>query len=422
MKFIHAADIHLDSPLRGLERYDGAPAEEIREATRRALENLVELAIEEDVDFVLIAGDIYDGDWKDHNTGLFFVLQMSRLRDAGIPVVMISGNHDAANKMTRSLRLPDNVELLPHKRAATAKNEKLKELGVAVHGRSFGKAAEFDNFAVDYPAKLPGLYNIGLLHTSLNEPQGHEPYAPCSIDDLKQKGYDYWALGHVHHRQVQQTEPLIVYPGNIQGRHIRESGPKGCYLATVDGRGETTIKFHSLDVFRWERCDLDIGSLNRDDEILDLFSTELSKLLDRNEGMPIGVRLVLKGKTEKHASLIADSLHWTNQFRAEAVTCSSGKIWLEKVEYETSPLQAVKELPQQDGPVGVLIDYINEVREDESRLLELAEELNDLRRKLPEEIVHGEEAILLNSPEYLQKLLDEVQPLLITRLGKGDSA
>ncbi|MDZ7615944.1 MAG: DNA repair exonuclease, partial [Patescibacteria group bacterium] len=100
MKFIHAADVHLDSPLQGLMRYEGAPADEIRAATRRALENLVALALEEDVAFVLIAGDVYDGDWKDHNTGLFFASQMARLREADIPVVMISGNHDAANKMT----------------------------------------------------------------------------------------------------------------------------------------------------------------------------------------------------------------------------------------------------------------------------------------------------------------------------------
>jgi DNA repair exonuclease SbcCD nuclease subunit len=107
IRFLHAADIHLDSPLTGLERYEGAPVEELRGATRRALENLVELAIERELDFVLIAGDLYDGDWKDHNTGLFFVDRMNRLREAAIPVVIISGNHDAANRMTRSLRRPD---------------------------------------------------------------------------------------------------------------------------------------------------------------------------------------------------------------------------------------------------------------------------------------------------------------------------
>ncbi len=180
-KFIHAADIHLDSPLKGLEQYEGAPVEDIRGATRRALEKLVELAIEREVDFVLIAGDLYDGDWKDHNTGLFFVRQMSYLREANIPVIMINGNHDAANRMTKSLRLPHNVEVLSHTRSQTAKTKKLRELGVAVHGRSFAKAAEYDNLARDYPPKQDGLFNIGLLHTSLAGAEGHEPYAPCTI-------------------------------------------------------------------------------------------------------------------------------------------------------------------------------------------------------------------------------------------------
>ena len=125
--FLHAADVHLDSPLKGLERYDGAPVDQIREATRRALENLVALAISRAIDFVLIAGDLYDGDWKDHNTGLFFVAQMSKLHEAGIPVIVVHGNHDAASEMTQKLRLPENVEILSHTMPMTAKSEKLQD-------------------------------------------------------------------------------------------------------------------------------------------------------------------------------------------------------------------------------------------------------------------------------------------------------
>ena len=135
LTFIPSAGLHLDSPRAGVARYAGAPIDQIRSATRRALENMVELALERKVDFVLIAGDVYDGDWKDHNTGLFFVKQMSRLREAEIPVVLIRGNHDAANQMTRRLRLPDNVEILSHKRAGTSRSKRLREMGVAVQDR-----------------------------------------------------------------------------------------------------------------------------------------------------------------------------------------------------------------------------------------------------------------------------------------------
>ena len=118
-KFIHAADIHLDSPLRGLDKYEGAPVESIRGATRRAFANLVSLSISEHVDFVILAGDIYDGDWKDYNTGLFFVKELSRLEEAGIPVVLLYGNHDAQSRITKSLTLPENTRpyLLPSERA-----------------------------------------------------------------------------------------------------------------------------------------------------------------------------------------------------------------------------------------------------------------------------------------------------------------
>ncbi len=109
MKFIHCSDLHVDSPLTGLDRYEGAPVSKIRGATRRALSNLVELCIEEDAELLLIAGDVYDGDWRDYGTGLFFAAQMSRLREAGVRVAMVLGNHDAQSQITRALRLPDNV-------------------------------------------------------------------------------------------------------------------------------------------------------------------------------------------------------------------------------------------------------------------------------------------------------------------------
>ena len=190
-KFLHAADIHLDSPLRGLQRYEGAPVEEIRQASRRALENLVQLAIDQSVAFVLIAGDLYDGDWKDHRTGLYFVSQMVRLRAAGIPVIAIAGNHDAANKMTRTLPLPENVHVLDHRRPETFL---LEQPGVAIHGQSFATPTVLEDLSAAYPPAVGGMLNIGLLHTCATGREGHQPYAPCTIPGLISKHYDYWAL------------------------------------------------------------------------------------------------------------------------------------------------------------------------------------------------------------------------------------
>ena len=223
-RFLHAADIHLDSPMRGLEADPDAPIKLVREASRAAFRNLIDTAINERVAFVLIAGDLYDGDWQDWRTGLFFVEQVSRLAAAGIPLIMVAGNHDAASVITRHLRLPEHVTLFPHDRGGRLL---LEEYGVAVHGQSFATRAVTEDLSRNYPDPVPDLFNIGLLHTSLTGRPGHENYAPTTVDVLIAKGYDYWALGHVHAREIIHEDPWIVFPGNLQGRQVRESGPQG---------------------------------------------------------------------------------------------------------------------------------------------------------------------------------------------------
>jgi DNA repair protein SbcD/Mre11 len=421
-RFIHAADIHLDSPLRGLQRYDGAPADEIRGASRKALENLVRLAVEQEVDFVLIAGDIYDGDWRDHNTGLFFVSQMSLLREAGIPVVMIAGNHDAANRMTKSLRLPENVQLLSAKHSETASAKSLESLGVAIHGRSFARAAESENLARDYPPRRSGMFNIGILHTALDGVEGHARYAPCTLGDLRAKGYDYWALGHVHQRQVVADDPLIVFSGNIQGRHIRETGEKGCFLVTVDGSGKALMEFQPLHVLQWEQCELDASNLQHPESVVDLFSDSLMRLLERQSAMPLALRVIVRGATDCHQALAAKSVQWMNELRAAALDISVGSVWVEKIVFQTSPKLPLSANSLGDGPLSELLATLDWLRSEPEELSRLIQEFTDLSRKLPEELLHGEESISLNSPEQMRKWLDESLPILISRLGIGREA
>ncbi|MDD3473225.1 MAG: DNA repair exonuclease [Syntrophaceae bacterium] len=208
-KFIHAADIHLDSPLRGLSRYESAPVESIRNACRRAFENLVEFAIAEKVAFVLLAGDLYDGDWKDYSTGIFLSKQMGRLGQHNIPVFAVAGNHDAANRMTKALDNPANMRILSTRKAETIT---LDDLAVAIHGRSFGPQHVDENLAATFDNAKKGMFNIGLLHTSLDGREGHAVYAPCTVNDLRSKRYQYWALGHVHQQEFVSEDPWIVFP------------------------------------------------------------------------------------------------------------------------------------------------------------------------------------------------------------------
>jgi DNA repair protein SbcD/Mre11 len=408
-KFIHAADVHLDSPLRGLERYDGAPVEEIRHASRRALENLVRLAEDEAVDFVLIAGDLYDGDWKDANTGLFFIQQIARLREAKIPVFLIAGNHDAANRMTRTLRQPDNVRILSHQAPETVH---LEDCGVAIHGQSFATQRVSDNLALSYPERAGGFFNIGLLHTCATGREGHESYAPCSLDDLRLREYDYWALGHVHNRELLLEDPCIVFPGNLQGRHIRETGPKGCMLVRADVGVQS--EFRPLDVFRWEWCHVDTNGTRTEDEVLERLCTQLEKLRDSAEDRPLAVRLKISGDTVDRLRARPES--WRDECRAAGNDVGQGVIWIEKIVFDTSARGTAGRREVGDGPLGELFELLGELRGNDEVLQELSRELDDLKRKLPRELREGPEAIDLDNPDMLREILTEAGELLTHRL------
>ena len=414
--FLHAADIHLDSPLRGLERYEHAPVERIRGATRRAFERMIDLAVERRVDFVLIAGDLYDGDWRDYNTGLYLAKQLGRLRDANIPVYIISGNHDAANKMTRTLRLPGNVRVLDDSRPETVR---LDDLGVAIHGQSFARAAVTENLAAGYPDAVSGWVNIGLLHTGLTGLEGHERYAPCTIDDLRGRGYDYWALGHIHTRKNHCNDPPVVFPGNPQGRHIRESGEKGCVLTTIGQGVSIAQSFHRLDVVRWERSRVDATELATEADLLDRVSAVLDELL-QSESDPerlLAVRVVLHGTAPLHDRLHAEAERYVAEVRNLALERGADRLWIEKVEFQTRRVR-LPVLP--DGPIEELQEVLDELHADPAALAALGEELGELKRKLPAELTAGLDGPKLGEPEWLSGVLEEVQPLLLDLLRHSD--
>ncbi|MBI9092779.1 MAG: DNA repair exonuclease [Desulfobacterium sp.] len=409
VKFIHTADIHLDSPLKGLEAHEDAPVDEIRGATRRAFDNLIDLALGEEVDFILIAGDLYDGDWKDYNTGLFFAARMGRLAKAGINVFIVSGNHDAASQITKAMPLPDNVTFLSSRKPESVT---LENLGVVIHGQSYSFRAVTDNLAVKYPLKDSNYFNIGLLHTSLTGRGGHEDYAPCTLDDLKSKGYDYWALGHVHKREIVSEDPWIVFPGNIQGRHIKETGAKGATLVTVEEGRIVGVVAHELDVLHWADCQVDLSACETADSVHDAVRQEIALALDRAGGKTLAVRLVLMGICPVHAQLLDRTAQWTEEFRG--IAAGFGGVWLETVKFRTSRKKGVGEVFGKDSPIAGLLESIQGLEVDGDTLLGLVPELASLKSKLPAEI-HGDGAFL-DPSEGMADLRSEVQELLIAKL------
>lgn len=351
--FIHAADLHLDSPLRGLSRYDGAPVEKIRGATRRALENLVSLALEKEVDFVLIAGDLYDGDQKDYDTALFFNRQMQRLLARRIPVFTIRGNHDAGSVITKALTSPENVQAFPLKRAATVAHPTLP---VLIHGQGFANASVQENLAANYPAATPDRFNIGLLHTSLAGSSEHDTYAPCSISELTQKGYQYWALGHIHQPEVIQKSPWIVYSGNPQGRKINELGPRGCYLVEVDDSLEVSShSFVPLDVVRWAHLEIDLSNVPDFTSLREKISSRFSSALQEAGDRLLAVRLTLTGATGLHGALHSRLGQWQAECASLAGEIDPDQLWFERLKLRTSPTHDPKELASRDDLTALVL-------------------------------------------------------------------
>lgn len=413
MKFVHAADLHIDSPLRGLTRYEGAPVERVRGATRRALENLVDLCLEEGAAFLLLAGDIFDGDWKDYGTGLFFVRQMARLRAADIPVFLVRGNHDAASQVTKYLVLPDNVHELSARRPET---KVLEALGVAVHGQSFTARAVTDDLAAGYPAPVRGLFNVGLLHTSAQGRPGHELYAPCGLETLVDRGYEYWALGHIHAREVLARDPWVVFPGNLQGRHARETGPKGATVVTVQDGRVTGVDARALDVVRWTVCEVDAEKAGSAEDAIEATRDVLLRAVAEADGRLVAAPVRFRVSASVHRALRADEERWTQQLRALALDLVGDGLWIEQVRFACVEPDADLAALSEDA-VAQFARAVAQLREDDEAIARLSGELEDLRRKLPSEVREGEDALRLDDPETLRRLLDEARALVMGRLG-----
>jgi exonuclease SbcD len=415
MKFVHAADLHIDSPLRGLERYEGAPVELIRGATRRAVENLVKLCLEEGAELLVLAGDLYDGDWKDYSTGLFFCQQMARLREAGVAVVWIRGNHDAASRLTQHLRPTDNVHELSHARPMTIELP-LAGGHVAVHGQGFPKVRITDDMSERYPAPVTGAFNLGLLHTALEGREGHDAYAPCRVESLVNKGYDYWALGHVHQREEVRREPWIVFPGNLQGRHARETGKKGATLVTLRGARVAEVEHRALDEVRWAQLTFDASAAASVDDVIDGVRERLVSEVGEAEGRLIAARVNVAGASRAHASLRVSSERFQHEVRVAALDVGRDAVWVEKINLNTRPEGDPLLLRERNDPVGALLRALDAVKNDEAELGNLAEELAELRRKLPRELLDGPDAARLADARGVRALLDDIEGLLLPLL------
>lgn len=417
MKFLHAADIHLDSPIKNLSLSEPEALFRIRRATREAFERLVDLALTERVSLLLLAGDLYDHDAPNMQIALFLRGQLRRLADASIPVVIVRGNHDAENRITPLLDLPENTRVLS---ARTPETVRFDEIGVSVTGQSFVEGPVTDNLARGYPTPPPGTFNIALLHTSLAGSPDHDSYAPCSLSDLTSRGYDYWALGHIHKGEILSRDPYVVYPGNLQGRHARETGPKGAVLVETEGSRVHSCRSVPLDGIRWHQLPVSLDGAATLSEAGDRLRSALREVVRLSEDRPAVVRVLLSGRTSLASGPLASAGARRQIVLEAAGEVGGGELWVEKV--AGSLLSDEGERGKGAGGKSSgdeFFSVLSEVLEDTKTLEEiLAPEVEALRARLPDPL-HAR--LSPASPDSLFPDLAEILPDLREILSRKES-
>lgn len=412
MKFIHAADLHIDSPLRGLDRYEGAPVDQLRGASRRALIALVNLALRERVDLVVLAGDIFDRDLGDFHAAMFFREQVLRLTRADIRVFVVKGNHDAEGQIGRKLPDVDGLHVFS---ARTAETIDMPELGVAVHGRSFPDRAVPEDLIPSYNDPIPGRFNIGVLHTSLTGRVEHDPYAPTDVATLSAKGYDYFALGHVHAREVvREASPRIVFPGNLQGRHVGETGSKGCELIEVEGTRIVSAEHVSLDVVRWHQLALPVDGLASVNALAQRFQQECDRLVAGVDDRLHAMRVFVSGESTLHQQEAAEPGTVAAALQAATQDYARAPLWIESVRLDLrSPIDRTA-LKQREDAVGEVLRLVDEVRSDGAGMREWVIQSLDKLPPLPTDLNDMDPGRL--SDVQMDALLADAEATVLSKL------
>jgi DNA repair protein SbcD/Mre11 len=405
-RFLHAADLHLGSPFHGLSLRDEAVAKRFAEASRAAFTALVSRAIDEKVAFVVIAGDVYDGDWRDNTIGLYFNRELARLDRAGIEVFLLKGNHDAESVVTRSVMLPASVK---HFATNAPSSFRIEPLKVVLHGQGFAQRAVTDNLVLNYPNRVSGWFNIGVLHTALTGHPPHDNYAPATPGHLRARGYDYWALGHVHDFEVLQTRPHIVYPGNLQGRNIREQGEKGAVLVSVVDGEVTAFERVIVDRARWVELIVDVASAASEPAVLKLIEEKVRPLGVVATERLVALRIILTGESDIHRNLVAHREQLTDEAQA-ACQRVNGDIWLEKLVLRTW----APRVPHPGGGALLSVDLaalLAQVEGEADLKLKAEQHLSAIRALIPGGIAAEEQGLVAELPQ----LIAEARDLLLTR-------
>lgn len=411
-RFIHTADIHLDSPLRSLSLRDEELGNLIGNASRTVLSRIIDLAIEEQVNAVIIAGDLYDGSQTSMKTARFLSMELKRLDDANITCFIIRGNHDAASTITHELTLPQNVTVF--KTRAGVETIKTNTLNIAIHGISFKDKTAPDSLLPLYKAPLADHTNIGLMHTSLDGQNGHDPYAPCSVKDLQNVDFNYWALGHIHKRQViedKAKKSTIVMPGIPQGRDINENGYKSVTLVTVADDGSISLDEKPISLAQFDPIAVDVSGIESWDDIVPKIENAMMLAKDKALSQHLVARIELIGATPLNWRLINDSRLFEE---IKLISERVGNMWIDKFLVHTT---AVIEGSNMADPTSELALIMADIAQNRSDIRDFIKETASSLRNDPQlglNSLMGTDEDAFNS--FIDKVINEGSRDIVARL------
>ncbi|MFH0980080.1 MAG: DNA repair exonuclease [Planctomycetota bacterium] len=415
-KFVHAADLHLDSPFKGITADSESVAATLRSATFDAYNALVALCVEREADFLVVAGDVYDGADRSLRAQLCFRDGLARLAQHGIRAFVVHGNHDPLDGWASAIAWPDGVHIFSGDDVETVPLERRGRVVAAVSGISYRTRRESRKLFSHFHATQPDLFQIGLLHCNCGGNVAHEDYVPCQPDDLAQVGLSYWALGHVHTRAVLNENPHIVYPGNTQGRSIREPGERGCYLVTVDDGGRLELEFCPLQAVQWLTDEVSIDGLETIDALDRALLGTVEDLRERGGGGPVICRLALTGRGPLYRELVSDGGLAELQSRArESGLSATPIVWVQEVEMAARPAVDLADLRDARDLLGQALLIAQEIQgaADLPEILQptLAELFDDPRAR---------KALQALSPEKLKRLLSDAELLCVDMLTRDE--
>lgn len=381
-RFLHTADLHLDSPFKGMSSLPMEIRNKVIHTTFQALQHVIDLAISEAVDFVLFSGDVFDLADRSLRAQISFQQAMKELDRHHIEAFVIHGNHDPMDGHKASLSWPDNVHFFSDNVQTVPAHNRQGQQVALVHGISYRTAAVKENLALQFQAGAPSTYHIGMLHCNVDGDAEHEHYAPCSKQDLLRSGMDYWALGHIHTSKVVHANPYIIYPGNTQGRNIRETGEKGCYIVDVNEQGQTKLNFHNTDVLRWFNSTLEIEDIQTEQELIDHIEDYIESVSTQLHSRSAIIRLNLKGRGPLHRWLnreenVQDLLNLARNQQLSKLKQHPHNpfIWLESIRVQTGLPVDVEQLMLEESFLSDVLLISKELKQHNQELAQIAEEV-----------------------------------------------